>query len=70
MAVLPVAVLTYFPVFSTSVAANPDLPPHKQNQVVVTADPVECSFQFNLIGNCQKFTSPATSPSSGLSQRW
>jgi hypothetical protein len=34
-----------------------------KTRLVVTADPAECSFQFNLIGNCQKFTSPATSPS-------
>jgi len=52
------AVLTYFPVFEAlTKAANPDLYAAQQkNKVVVTADPAECSFQFNPTGTA-KFTS-------------
>jgi hypothetical protein len=52
------AVLTYFPVFKAlTVAANPDLAiAQEKNKVVVTADPNECSFQFNPTGTV-KFTS-------------
>jgi hypothetical protein len=52
------AVLTYFPVFSMlTEAANPDLAAAQtKNKVVVTADPNECSFQFNPTG-VAKFTS-------------
>ncbi|MDB5742609.1 MAG: transporter [Polaromonas sp.] len=52
------AVLTYFPVFGAlTKAANPDLAAAQaKNQVVVTADPSECSFQFNPTGTA-KFTS-------------
>ena len=52
------AVLTYFPVFTAlTKAANPDLAAAQaKNQVVVTADPKECSFQFNPTGTA-KFTS-------------
>jgi MFS family permease len=52
------AVLTYFPVFSAlTKAANPDLAAAQAaNKVVVTADPAECSFQFNPT-NTLKFTS-------------
>jgi len=52
------AVLTYFPVFEAlTKAANPDLYAAQQkNKVVVTADPKECSFQFNPTGTV-KFTS-------------
>jgi MFS family permease len=52
------AVLTYFPVFEAlTKAANPDLYAAQQkNKVVVTADPAECSFQFNPTGTV-KFTS-------------
>jgi MFS family permease len=52
------AVLTYFPVFGAlTKAANPDLAAAQaKNQVVVTADPKECSFQFNPTGTV-KFTS-------------
>ncbi len=50
--------LTYFPVFEAlTKAANPDLHAAQQaNKVVVTADPKECSFQFNPTGTA-KFTS-------------
>ena len=52
------AALTYFPVFQAlTEAANPDLAAAQaKNQVVVTADPKECSFQFNPTGTA-KFTS-------------
>ncbi|NMM04683.1 MFS transporter [Polaromonas sp.] len=52
------AILTYFPVFTAlTKAANPDLAAAQaKNKVVVTADPKECSFQFNPTG-VQKFTS-------------
>ena len=52
------AILTYFPVFSAlTKAANPDLAAaQEKNKVVVTADPKECSFQFNPTGT-QRFTS-------------
>jgi MFS family permease len=52
------AAVTYFPVFKaiTSIA-NPTLNAAQQNtKVVVTADPNECSFQFNPTGTA-KFTS-------------
>nr|WP_315465497.1 MFS transporter [uncultured Rhodoferax sp.] len=50
--------LTYFPVFEAlTKAANPDLYAAQQTaKVTVTADPAECSFQFNPTGT-KKFTS-------------
>jgi MFS family permease len=52
------AVLTYFPIFNAlTKAANPDLHAAQlASKVVVTADPAECSFQFNPTGTV-KFTS-------------
>jgi hypothetical protein len=52
------AAVTYFPVFKAlTAAANPDLAAAQaKSQVVVTADPAECSFQFNPTGT-KKFTS-------------
>ena len=52
------AVVTYFPVFrALTEAANPDLAKAQAtSQVTVTADPAECSFQFNPTGT-KKFTS-------------
>ncbi|MBK7549737.1 MAG: MHS family MFS transporter [Rhodoferax sp.] len=52
------AVVTYFPVFTAlTKAANPDLAAAQAaNKVTVTADPAECSFQFNPTGTV-KFTS-------------
>ncbi|BDT71140.1 sialic acid transporter NanT [Comamonadaceae bacterium OS-4] len=49
--------LSYFPVFKMlTEAANPDLAKAQANaQVTVTADPAECSFQFNPTGT-KKFT--------------
>ena len=52
------AVVTYFPVFEMlTKAANPELhAAQAKNKVTVTADPRECSFQFNPTGTA-KFTS-------------
>jgi MFS family permease len=52
------AALTYFPVFTAlTKAANPDLAAAQAAaKVTVTADPGECSFQFNPTGT-KKFTS-------------
>jgi len=52
------AALTYFPVFTAlTKAANPDLAAAQAAaKVSVTADPAECSFQFNPTGT-KKFTS-------------
>jgi MFS family permease len=53
-----IAALTYFPLFAAlTQAANPDLAAAQaKNKVTVTADPKECSFQFNPTG-VVKFTS-------------
>ena len=52
------AVVTYFPVFNAlTKAANPDLAAAQaSSKVTVSADPAECSFQFNPTGT-KKFTS-------------
>jgi len=52
------AAVTYFPVFQAlTKAANPDLAAAQAAaKVTVTADPAECSFQFNPTGT-KKFTS-------------
>ena len=52
------AAVTYFPVFTAlTKAANPDLAAAQADaKVTVTADPAECSFQFNPTGT-KKFTS-------------
>ncbi|HEY2930008.1 MFS transporter [Piscinibacter sp.] len=53
-----IAALTFFPLFKALTAtANPELAAAQaNNKVVVTADPNECSFQFNPTG-VAKFTS-------------
>ena len=53
-----IAALTYFPIFQALTAvANPELAAAQaKNKVIITADPAECSFQFNPTG-VQKFTS-------------
>jgi len=53
-----IAALTYFPLFKAlTEAANPDLAKAQANsKVTITADPNECSFQFNPTGTA-KFTS-------------
>ncbi len=52
-----IAALTYFPVFKMiAETANPALShAHETVQVVVVADPADCSFQFNPVGTA-KFT--------------
>jgi MFS family permease len=51
-----IAALTYFPVFSMlTKLANPALHSAHQTKVTVTADPNDCSFQFNPTGTL-KFT--------------
>jgi len=51
-----IAAITYFPVFSLlTKTANPALHAAQQTQVTVTADPADCSFQFNPTGTV-KFT--------------
>ena len=50
------AAITYFPVFKFITAtANPALYAAQQTVITVTADPAECSFQFNPVGTA-KFT--------------
>lgn len=64
------AALTYFPVFEAlTKAANPDLAAAQAaNKVVVTADPAECSFQFNPTGTV-KFTSSCDIAKQALASR-
>ena len=51
-----IAAITYFPVFTLlTKTANPALHAAQQVPVVVTADPEDCSFQFNPTGTV-KFT--------------
>ena len=52
------AIVSYFPAFKAlTEAANPDLAAAQaKSQVVIVADPAECSFQFNPTGTT-KFTS-------------
>ncbi len=51
-----IAAITYFPVFSfLTKTANPMLHTAQQTAVTVTADPADCSFQFNPTGTV-KFT--------------
>jgi MFS family permease len=51
-----IAALTYFPVFKMlTTVANPALATAQQTPVTVTADPSDCSFQFNPTGTL-KFT--------------
>lgn len=50
------AAITYFPVFKYLTAvANPALHAAHQTAIVVSADPADCSFQFNPVGTA-KFT--------------
>jgi MFS family permease len=58
MAGCALAAITYFPIFrNLTEAANPDLAAaQKRAPATITADPNECSFQFNPTGT-SKFTS-------------
>ena len=63
-----IAAITYFPVFKLLTAtANPMLHAAQQTQVVVTADPEDCSFQFNPTGT-SKFTSSCDIAKASLSK--
>ena len=63
-----IAAITYFPVFKLLTAtANPMLYAAQQTQVVVTADPEDCSFQFNPTGT-SKFTSSCDIAKASLSK--
>ena len=51
-----IAAVTYFPVFNTlTKVANPALHAAQETVVTVSADPADCSFQFNPVGTA-KFT--------------
>ncbi len=51
-----IAAITYFPVFNfLTKTANPALHAAQETSIVVTADPADCSFQFNPVGTA-KFT--------------
>ncbi|OYU40859.1 MAG: MFS transporter [Pseudorhodobacter sp. PARRP1] len=51
-----IAAITYFPVFNAlTKVANPALHAAQDTPVVVTANPADCSFQFNPVGTA-KFT--------------
>ncbi len=65
-----IAALTYFPLFKAlTAAANPDLAAAQAaNRVVVSADPAECSFQFNPTG-VAKFTSSCDIAKQALASR-
>lgn len=64
------AVLTYFPVFKALTnAANPSLAAAQASaQVVIIANPAECSFQFNPTGTA-KFTSSCDVAKQALASR-
>jgi MFS-type transporter involved in bile tolerance (Atg22 family) len=70
MAGLLLACLTYFPIFKgITHFANPNLEQAiAGSPVVVTADPQECSFQFNPVGTSQ-FTSSCDIAKSALVRR-
>ncbi len=49
-----IAAITYFPVFKLlTQTANPALAAAQEVPVVVTADPADCSFQFNPVGTAK-----------------
>jgi MFS family permease len=63
------AALTYFPLFKLlSAEANPALhAAHRDIAVVVQADPADCSFQFNPVGNA-RFTNSCDIVKSALAR--
>lgn len=67
MAGLALAIVTYFPIFKgITHFANPELEQAvATSPVVVVADPNECAFQFNPVGN-SKFTSSCDIAKSAL----
>lgn len=63
-----IAAITYFPVFKAlTYTANPMLATAQETPVVVTADPEDCSFQFNPTGTA-KFTSSCDIAKAALSK--
>jgi MFS family permease len=63
-----IAAVTYFPVFKFLTAtANPALAAAQETVVTVTADPADCSFQFNPTGTA-KFTSSCDIAKAALSR--
>jgi MFS family permease len=63
-----IAALTYFPVFKAlTYTANPMLASAQETSVVVTADPEDCSFQFNPTGTA-KFSSSCDIAKAALSK--
>ncbi|GLS85512.1 MFS transporter [Cypionkella aquatica] len=63
-----IAALTYFPVFKALThTANPMLAAAQETPVVVTADPADCSFQFNPTGT-SKFNSSCDIAKASLSK--
>ncbi len=64
-----IAAITYFPVFGfLTKTANPALHAAHQTAIVVTADPADCSFQFNPVGTA-KFTNSCDIVKSALTAR-
>ncbi|GAB1363084.1 MFS transporter [Rhodobacter sp.] len=64
-----IAALTYFPVFGfLTKTANPMLAHAHETPITVTADPVDCSFQFNPTGTL-KFTNSCDIAKSALTSR-
>ncbi|MFE3839046.1 MFS transporter [Pseudogemmobacter sonorensis] len=64
-----IAAITYFPVFGfLTKTANPMLYNAHQTQITVTADPADCSFQFNPVGTA-KFTNSCDILKAGLTAR-
>jgi MFS family permease len=64
-----IAAVTYFPVFKLlTTTANPVLAAAQETPIVVTADPADCSFQFNPVGTA-KFTNSCDILKSGLTAR-
>ncbi|MCL4068586.1 MFS transporter [Pseudomonas sp. GX19020] len=64
-----IAALTYFPVFGfLTKTANPMLYNAHLTQITVTADPADCSFQFNPVGTA-KFTNSCDILKAGLTAR-
>ena len=64
-----IAALTYFPVFGfLTKTANPMLYNAHLTPIVVTADPADCSFQFNPTGTV-KFTNSCDIAKAGLTSR-
>ena len=64
-----IAAITYFPVFGLlTKTANPMLAHAHETPITVTADPADCSFQFNPVGTA-KFTNSCDIVKSGLTSR-